>query len=201
MKPRAPSKDRRAFTLTELLISVALIALLTTLLIPSVRGLMGVAGARGGVSILSGALEQARFAAMQSGVTAYVGFPFTDGAISTDARYSSVIVFRDLLPGETSPVPGFLMISRWLRMPRGVYIAAGANFPTDKKTVSGFPKLALQSPTSLSVLPFDRFGRLKSSGSEVTLIIGEKAQPDGDFVGRKSTLAIQPLTGRIVVTE
>lgn len=186
------------FTLVELLVAVLLIALLSTLLTPAVRGLMGVAGSRGGVSILSGALEQARYAAMQSGVNAYVGFPFTDSAVSTDARYSSFIVFREPRDDETNNI---IPVSRWLRMPRGVYVAAGANFPSDKKAVSGLPKLATQSPTSLSVLQFDRFGRLKSSGSEVTLIVGEKAQPDGEFVGQKSTLAIQPLTGRIVVTE
>ncbi|MBU3664493.1 MAG: type II secretion system protein [Chthoniobacterales bacterium] len=197
MKRKASSSGGEGFTLVELLIAVALVAILSSLLTPAIMGLLGVGGPRGGVSALAAALEQARFAAMQSGVSAYVGFPFSDPAIAADARYSSFIVFRDPREDEVTVVP----ISRWLRMPRGVYIAPGTNFPSTIKTVANMPKLAMRSPSALSVVQFDRFGRLKPSTGDVVLVVGQKAQPEGDFVAGKSTVIIQPLTGRVVVTE
>jgi len=199
--PRPPRHraNRAAFTLIEVMVTVAIIAIMAALLTPAVRGLMGVAGPRGGVNVLSTAIEQARLSAMQSGRTTYVGFPFSAGNVDEDVRYSSAIVFRKPREDEKGD---FVPISRWQRLPQGVFIESDSLRDTENPS-GALPKLNGQAVGDLTVLKFDRFGKLFAD-QPVVIRVGQKAKPTEGFIGGANQhfeITVQPLTGRAMVVD
>lgn len=197
---RARFRDRpavRGFTLLEVLVTVALIAVLSTLLVPSMRGLMGVAGPRGGVNTLASAIEQARLSALESGTSAYVGFP--EELPGEDDPYSAVIVFRG--PRDETEAD-YVPVSRWIRMPRNIHVDVSALTDTVSPQAGLIPKLGTAEAGTLKVLRFDRFGKLYGADNETILRVGEKTKPEEEFLrGNFFEIAVQPLTGRAVITE
>jgi prepilin-type N-terminal cleavage/methylation domain-containing protein len=200
-----PSSVRRrsgrgGFSLVELLVVVVIMAVLMGLMGPAVRGLVGVSGKRGGMNTLSSVIEQARLTAMQNGVATYVGFPFA--ASDPELGYSSVIVVREPRDDED---PGLKPVSRWMKMPRGVYIESD-DLPRSLPTGGAVPALGGQPVTTLAALEFDRFGKLRPDDTRVSIRVGEKAGPSpGDpfLVGADNhfELTVQPLTGRTMVVD
>lgn len=199
-RQRRPVEARRylAFTLMEVLVTVAIIAIMSALLTPAIRGLMGISGPRGGTNALTALLEQARLTAMESGKTTYVGFPF--GASDEDLAYSAAIVFRQ---GRDDENVDYVPISRWIRMPQGVYLES-SNLG-DSESVSGsLPKLANEVVQSVNVLRFDRFGKLLGSDSPVVIKVGPKSEARGEFSRQGKDyfeVTVQPLTGRAFVVD
>ena len=198
---------RAAFSLIELLVVMALMAMLAALVVPALPGLLGVGGRQGGVNIMSVALEQARLAAMESGGNAYVGFPLA--ATNTDAAYSSVIVFRDATEEEKQAGATYKPVTKWLRLPRGIYWEAADGFTNGATNLTGIPtgalpKLGGESLTEIVAIPFDRFGKLRRGSSLVKILVGEKPFPTEAFArgdNMHGELTIQPLTGRVKVTD
>ena len=189
-----------AFTLVELLIVVLIMAVMTGLMVPAVRGLVGVTGKRGGMNSLSAVIEQARLTAMQNGVAAYVGFPF--GASDPELGYGSVIVLREAREDEPT---GLKAVTRWTKMPRGVYIESD-DLSRSLPGGATIPLLGGQSAGSLTALEFDRFGKLRPGDRPVVIRVGEKSGPTpGDpFIGYAENhyeLAVQPLTGRTIIVD
>lgn len=205
MKRTVKSVCVGGFTLVELLIVVALITILTGLIAPSIQGLLGVGGRQGGVNALSAALEQARLSAMQSGVKAYLAFP---SGVGTDLDASSFIVLRQATEEEKqSGAADYKAVTRWLRLPIGIFLERGDNFDNGTETLSagtGIPKLAGQSPANLKAITFDRFGKL-SGNDEIHIKLGEKASGDAPGFLRNTDnyveFIIHPLTGRVEVRE
>ena len=189
-------RKAHAFTLVELLAVVAIIAIMSALLTPAVRGLLGVTGPRGGVNALSAALEQARLSAMESGVPSYVGWVQP----SADAEASALIVFRDKKEGETAAI---IPVTRWIKLPQGVFFDAQGT-TVGISAGSDLPKLNGKPPGNLTAVKFDRFGRLSQAAQPVVLRVGAKTKADSSFIGGANQhfeISVQPLTGRAVVVD
>lgn len=198
-----------AFTLVEMLVVMGIIAILLALLGPSLQGLMGTSGRRGGMNTAAAVFEQARLAAIENGVTAYVGFP--SGAGNKTNAFSHLIVFRDPDPNKQPPETGPVAVTRWQRLPSGVFYelspalsGAISNRTLPQRTL---PRLGgAEDLTTISALAFNRFGQLQGVNNEVSLFVGDKLDPtkEKDWRGSASNyfeLRVQPLTGRVVIDD
>ena len=202
--PRRRGGERAAFSLVEMLIVVAVIAVLSVLLTPAVQGLMGTNGRRGGLNTATAVLEHARVAAIENGAAVYIGFPLN--AQDKTNAFSHLIVFRGPKQGE--PPATIVPLTRWQRLPNGVFFQAGdglssalANRSFASRTL---PRLGSEDLLSVPALAFNRFGQLQGVNQEVSLLIGEKIDPAGSWVGSPNNyfqLRIQPLTGRAIVRD
>ena len=194
-----------AFTLIELLVVVAIIAVLSALITPAVQGLMGTSGRRGALNTVTAVLEQARLSAVENGTTAYVGFPHN--AANKTNGFSHLIVFRDPRPGDTST--NAVAVTRWQRLPNGVFIQEGTGLSgaltTRTLPTRTLPRLGgSEDLTQIPALAFNRFGQLQGASTAVSVLLGEKIEPTGDWRGSPNNyyeLRIQPLTGRVIVDD
>lgn len=128
MPPTSRACYRRlaGFSLLELLVVIAVMAVMLSLLLPAVSGFSSTVGRRGAVNIVMNTLEQARVAALESGQNVYVGFADKDFPVE-DMRYSAFIVFRESTEEEKNPPgkpagsgPKYIVLKKWTRLPKGV---------------------------------------------------------------------------------
>lgn len=173
------------------------------LTLPALQGLFGIAGRRGGVNVLSGAMEQARLVALQHGVSSYVGFPTSLG--DKEVAFNSAIVFRETRDDERATNPAqFAVISRWLRYPTGVFVDP-QTLPVATVSVTNLPRLANQQVGQVAAVQFDRYGKLRPE-APLRIHVGEGVV-DGTSVKFRPTtnnfsaLNVLPLTGRVKITD
>ncbi len=110
------------FSLLELLVVVAVMAIMMSLLAPAVAGFSSTAGRRGAVNIVMNTFEQARVAALESGQTVYIGFADAEFPVE-DMRYAAFIVFRDATDEEKNdPVSprNYVVLKKWTRLPKRI---------------------------------------------------------------------------------
>lgn len=197
---------RNAFSILELLMVVGLIALLMGLMAPAMRGMLGVSGRRGGVSVVVNLTEQARLAAIENGVRAYVAFAPTNS--DPEVRFNSLIVLREKKPNEVM-AGNVVALTKWVRLPQGVFYDGLSNMVLLMAT--NFPRLEGSSTTGrLTALQFDQFGRFfpRTGAADPSLRVGEGgvvrqgASYRVAFRGESyDQLTINRLTGRMAISS
>jgi prepilin-type N-terminal cleavage/methylation domain-containing protein len=194
---------RHGFTLLELMLVVALAAVMMGLVIPAVQGTLGMSGRRGGVSVAVNLVEQARLAAVENGVRTYLAFAPTNS--DAEVRFNSLLILREKMPQE-SMAGSHVPLTKWIRLPQGIYYEGLSNMVLLNAT--NFPRLAGASTTgSLRAMQFDRFGRLfPRTGPAPTFRVGEGVLTGKGTATRVvfkgsnyETISVQRLTGRVAV--
>ncbi|MEI6395796.1 MAG: prepilin-type N-terminal cleavage/methylation domain-containing protein [Verrucomicrobiota bacterium] len=154
------------FSLLELLVVVAVMAVMASLMLPAIAGFSSTAGRRGAVNILMNTFEQARVAALESGRPVYVIFY---RRIFPDS--DAIMVVRDPEDGlSTTPLE---RLTKWIKLPKGVLLhdPGAANIlsqalPPEIGTTRLSPAPQLASGEILNAIKFNESGGIEyPSGS------------------------------------
>lgn len=183
------TSKRRAFSLLELLLVIAVIAVMMSLLLPAVSGFSNTAGRRGAVNILMNTFEQARVAALESGQTVYVGFADKDFPVE-DMKYAAFIVFRSATEEELSVDSNrkYIVLKKWTRLPKNIaFKKVGSSLVGDNALTGSFPELKSQlggtHAENFSFVAFNSSGAVDEPASNLRLFLYE-----GYYVDEKEIL-------------
>ena len=206
------------FSLIELLVVVAIMALMMSLLLPALSGWGSAAGRRGAVTMVMNTLEQARVAALESGQTVYVGFA-NQNHPNLDMQYSSFLVFRDATEEESLNSTGlkYVVLKKWTRLPKNT--AFKSQFPggstlsvvQSSTDVTGLnqvlPGISQLSSQQLPVIKFNSSGALEGNGQPLFIYEGYFANGQDNFTrnaaeqnstaGLFEKITISRYTGRV----
>jgi type II secretory pathway pseudopilin PulG len=190
-----------------MLVVIAVIAVLTGLAVPAMRGMVGVSGVRGATNSLTSAFDQARFAAIENSTPTYLGFPPSSFSSTSNPnlRASSFIIFRERSPNEQTADPQFKALSRWITLPRGVFLdlsSAQLDSSIGSDAAPILPQLDGQN-VAVDVIRFDKYGKVVSGSANMTIGVGsgvldQSGSPVFPNPQEKQNFIIQRLTGRIL---
>ncbi len=182
-----PALKWGGFSLLEMLVVVAVVAIMMALMLPAIAGFSSTAGRRGAVNILMNTFEQARIAAIEGGRPVHVllyrrNFPEPD----------AVMVVRDPADGLTSsPLE---RLTKWTKLPKGVLLhdPGAANIlnpnPNDTNSLSSFLSRLSPSPQpssgeKINLVTFNETGGVDypsgSSPNDRKLYLSEGTRGDG----------------------
>ncbi len=196
------------FSLLEMLVVVAIIAVMMSLLVPAIGGFTNTAGRRGAVNVVMNTLEQARVAALESGRPVHVVFYRRVGN-----EPDALMVVRD---PEVDPNTAALeRLTKWIKLPKGILLHAPPSGSTilsgDQNTIASriAPAPQLQPGESLNIVTFNETGGVdfpttgrqlflsegvRGSGSDTAIAERKSSQgPGGGF----EVISISRYTGRV----
>src|SRR5437016_3336512 len=202
-------RERFAFTLLEILVVIAIIAIMMGLIAPAVTSLSKSNGRKAAIANLLGGIEQARAEAIKSGQATYVVFPtFASGAQSTLDRYNyrSYAIFEDdaVHPGSVK------QLTEWKSLPIGVALraagtAALSNLADPATLGVAFSFAPDPSAAPLKCFKFNSNGEVQAPAGNVLLGIfegyvnGSEVATTKDGSGNPSAveyLMVSQFTGR-----
>lgn len=169
-------RDRRGFSLVELLTVLAIMAVLVFLSLPAIQGVRSTYNRRAASDIVMQAVQNARMSALQSGENVFVIFALaTDGGVSPDA----VIVAGDQPLG--SAVTGPVLYSRWIRLPSDIRFRSSPSTlpvnPLSSTDVTPSQLPAIAGNPTYSAITFNANGTLANpatGGLEIALYEGTR---------------------------
>ena len=157
----ARATESKAFTLLEVLVVMAVLAVLFAALVPALSSFSKSGGRRAAVSNLLSAIEQARVQAFKDGQATYVVFPDRLPASATtamikDYAYRSYAIFED----DPNNAGRIKQVSAWRRLPTGISIRSGSlNYLANNVSFS-FTPLVGSPGTTFPYLKFSAEGQV-----------------------------------------
>ena len=110
-------RTQGGFSLIELLLVSAVMALMAALLYSALSGFSSSAGRRGAVNVLMNTLDHANSGPWEPSQTVYVGFADDDFPIE-EMRYASFLVFRETSEEERASGAGsYFVLKKWTKLP------------------------------------------------------------------------------------
>jgi hypothetical protein len=177
----AVRRGRRAqvgASLIELLTVAAVVVLMAALLYSALSSFSSSAARRGAVNILLNTFEYARIAALESGLTVYVGFADGDFPVE-DMRYASFLVFRETSDEERiSGAANYVVLKKWTKLPKNVAFKRVASSLVPESGGQTFLGLdaalpARQRDETFPSLAFNSSGAIEGGNSPLQLFIYE----------------------------
>jgi hypothetical protein len=171
-------RGRAGASLIELLSVAAILVLMAALLYSALSGFSSSAGRRGAVNILLNAFEYARIAALESGLTVYVGFADGDFPVE-EMRYTSFLVFRETSEEErTSGAANYVVLKKWCTLPKNVAFKRIAGSLVPESGGQTFPGLDDALPASrrdetFPSLAFNASGAVEGGSNPLQLFLYE----------------------------
>ena len=195
----------------ELLVVVAIIAILAVAMTPAMRGLTGSQSSRATAQILVSALEQTRTAAILSGTNAYLVLPTVDTtAITNTLRYRGYAIARprvdlnndsvdDLQPAATNTT---ILVSKWERLPGDLLFSSNHLAQLPAVSLSNLPIPGSLNPPSVSqfrAIGFTRGGVLLDPLGTNGLLYGPSALTNAGATTRPAAdlVVVSQYSGRV----
>ena len=175
----------RAFSLVELLVVIAVIAIMIAMMLPAISGFSSTVGRRGAVNVLMNTFEQARVAALMSGQNVYVGFANNQlPSDKQDMYYASFIVFRDATDEEkaASPTTKYVVLKKWTRLPKNIAFkridsslvpSSGGNLPITPSDLNSALPASYQLGGNIPGIVFNSSGAIEGGSSPLQLFLYE----------------------------
>lgn len=184
--PTNPFRKASGVTLTELLVTITVIAALALITMPAWSQLTRSQGGKTAASLVMGVLEQARIAATSGQKEVWVIFRHSAG------------VGRDGLRIVSRAGDGYVADGTWVSLPSGISFQTGANSLLDEKPPGNLLSQANNGTpggTSYSYggLMFQRTGRIgipEQEGNTLSIIL------QSSQAGSTETIALSRATGR-----
>jgi prepilin-type N-terminal cleavage/methylation domain-containing protein len=204
----------QGFSLTELLVVMAILVLLGAMSAPILSSFSHQVGRKGTVNLLLNTFEQARVVALSTGATTYVGF--ADKKFPLEKyRYRAFILFRERTEDDPA-APPYVILTKWTFLPQGISFKSigpqllGDTGPDNSMRFdSGDGIPALRQKASLRLIGFNNSGQLSypsgASSNQLTLFVYEgfytSGSPGKDNLTNKKNpfferLSFRRFTGR-----